>query len=133
MTPDQLNEFVALCQHPAIAGRRGEWQWYDAYYDPEDERPIDEITPGQVRMFRAGGDGIDHLIWLPSVYSYTDPSRCLWAWVDWENWGIQVNKSGTAIISSPDGIYIDPLPIALAKAVIWQYEQEHSHDERQRT
>ena len=126
MNADQMKEFVELCKHQAIAGKRGEWvgtdhAWWEDTGKPETcyaDAPTDQAISGQLA------------VWLPPVYNYQNPERGLWGMVDWQYvhtadymtndgdfW--LYDKRGTG----EDGEFSGPLPLVLAKAIIWQHER----------
>jgi hypothetical protein len=136
MTTEQLREFVELCKHPAIAGKRGEWvgtdhAWWEDTGKPETcyaDAPTDQAILGQLA------------VWLPPVYDYQHPERGLWGMVnavekylcepDFEKRGLFTFKSKRFrfTIRERDGeevknFYGSSAPIALAKAIIWQHER----------
>jgi len=142
MTPSQTKEFVTLCQHPAIKEKFDGWRVGDVIWDEYAEMPgiftEYHCEPGDARKWMriAWPGGLysiipeshlaqDH-VWLPPVFSYTDSSRCLWAWVDWELFGLATHEDGLTTIYSPKSNfeYTGPFSIALAKAVNWKWEQE---------
>ena len=122
MNADQMKEFVELCKHPAIAGRRGEWvgtdhAWWEDTGRPETcyaDAPTDQAISGQLA------------VWLPPVYDYQHPERSLCGMVDWTKWHSGADLRGHYAMTweGKGAVAIcDPLPIALAKAIIWQHER----------
>lgn len=117
MNADQMKELVKLCRHEAIAGKRGEIQFGDFAWYPEIKR-IGTLSPY-----------IEHnqFVWLPPVYDYQHPERGLWGMVEWDNATIiNTVSNGIVCVSTygPVTQHFGPLPIALAKAVIWQSERK---------
>jgi hypothetical protein len=129
MNADQMREFVELCKHPAIAGRRGEWvgtdhAWWEDTGRPETcyaDAPTDQAISGQLA------------VWLPPVYDYQHPERGLIGMLtksgifsmdlEWqpgliEGWRVSINwyKDIHQFTGATPAI-------ALAKAIIWQHER----------
>ena len=123
MILEQLKEFIELCQHPAIKEKFDGWRIGDEW--------VDKIGGRNYTHYENDVFGLPPIpkdvIWLPPVFSYTDSSRSLWAWVDWELFGLATHEDGLTTVYSPKSNfqYTGPFFIALAKAVIWKYEQEN--------
>ena len=136
MTPEQTKEFIELCDHPAIKEKFDGWRIGDkaiiiATGEAVNILYISEISrTGRVlissNLVFKGWMECKHLVWLPPVFSYTNPNRSLWAWVDWELFGLATHEDGLITIYSPKSnfLYTGPFSIALAKAVIWKWEQK---------
>ena len=145
MTPEQTQEFIELCKHPAIKDKFDGQRVGDVIWDEYAEMPgiftEYHCEPGDIRKWMriAWPGGLysiipeshlaqDH-VWLPPVFSYLDSSRCLWAWVDFNGKLGYSHKNGTFKVTvnntCPLQVIGDgPLPITLAKAVNWKWEQE---------
>lgn len=135
MNADQMKEFVELCKHPAIAGKMG------MAIQGDDILCSDGIirtckTIDAFGTIATNADGIDQRIYgeisiIPKTFDYQYPERGLWGMVDWARWNVESVFSATitpVIIDARDekkAPFPTPLslPIALAKAIIWQHER----------
>jgi len=134
MNADQMREFVELCKHPAIAGKREGWMVGDLLYNKSTDTILIYGNAGNAReqsIFIKMQDLKNCNTWLPPVCDYQHPERGLWGMVDWLNWELEtlfsveiapvvIDTRQVSNIPLPEAM---PLPIALAKAIIWQHER----------
>lgn len=152
MNADQMKEFVKLCKHPAIAGKQGrstcnedseEWErdWFEGdhfWYQGEIRTIISNngvslsFSPPHIRRYMAIPDCVhlttkrSQVVWLPPVFDYQHPERGLWGMVDWKSVNLYTHITGLVGIvdkKTKYDIWAGSLPIALAKAIIWQAER----------
>jgi len=122
---DWLPEFVELCKHPAIAGKKGALLCGDEVYHHRYGISIfcEFCDEGQREVYESH-------IWLPKTEDREHPERGLWGMVDktsrvdilWQSNNtvkVEIFNLWNQFCYSITG----PLPIALAKAIIWQHER----------
>lgn len=142
MNADQMKEFVELCRKiadPDWEPQPGEligthFGGLLVTYKKRAERSVTGAVIGHIVTNEHGIDirfDDDHFretfVRIPPVYDYQHPERGLWGMVDWSDWYSNVLADGAFLLSwegRGTKQISDILPIALAKAIIWQEERK---------
>lgn len=136
MNADQMKEFVELCKHPAIAGKRGEWVMGDLVSHRDEIAPVSSINDDGVWVrskYAVTNVFLDNdvAVWLPPVFDYQHPERGLWGMVDWQyvHTANYMTDDGDFWLydkrgAGSNGEFSGPLPLVLVKTIIWQHERK---------
>ena len=134
MNADQMKEFVELCKHPAIAGKMGMAIQGDDILCSDGiirtYKTIDVFGTIATNSYEVDQRISGKIVVIPPIYDYQRPERGLWGMVDKTSrvdilW--QSNNTVKVEIFNPWNQFCysitGPLPLALAKAIIWQHER----------
>jgi len=127
MNADQMKELVELCKHQAIAGRRGYWRATDLVVWDETHDMIEPLLHGAPTPL-----GEKYCTWIPHAFDCQRPERSLWGMIGGDYLEKKIIREEREIVRVilvhkrmvSDTIFRESvLPIALAKAIIWQHER----------